>query len=254
MAPPPLHSLCIPLLHWLGIAQLLHPCSLARQQIHPPKACADEDVPRTRTRPWIWPPSEGGVQASIGQVWTRHLAPAAPASRPSLPTQFLDCACHSDSAMQFLSLSSALNGARVGLPLQGSGRAGGLAGGRETTDAGCPRSKALPHRERDVRHVRGWPWAATEQGAAPLRWPRPHHITSHVDSTPLPPNVTVLGKPVPHEKTYLIVTHPPYDATGPVQGCANLSRSATAPHRVGQRAHYGIKESHGRSFEVGGTL
>ena len=38
---------------------------------------------------------EGG--ASIGQVWTHHLAPAAPASRPSLPTQFHDCACHSDS-------------------------------------------------------------------------------------------------------------------------------------------------------------
>ena len=41
---------------------------------------------------------------SIGQVWTRHLAPAAPASRPSLPTQFHDCACHTDSALQFLSL------------------------------------------------------------------------------------------------------------------------------------------------------
>ena len=26
--------------------------------------------------------------ASIGQVWTRHLAPAAPASRPSSPSQF----------------------------------------------------------------------------------------------------------------------------------------------------------------------
>ena len=59
--------------------------------------------------------------ASIGQVWTRHLAPAAPASRPSLPTQFHDCACHADSALQFLSLPSALNGVRVGLLLQGSG-------------------------------------------------------------------------------------------------------------------------------------
>ena len=38
-------------------------------------------------------------RASIGQVWTRHLAPAAPASRPSLPTQFHDCACHADSAL-----------------------------------------------------------------------------------------------------------------------------------------------------------
>ena len=52
--------------------------------------------------------------ALIGQVWTRHLAPAAPASRPSLPTQFLDCACHSDSALQFLSLPSALNGVELG--------------------------------------------------------------------------------------------------------------------------------------------
>jgi hypothetical protein len=42
--------------------------------------------------------------SSIGQVWTRHLAPATPASRPSLPTQFHDCACHADSALQFLSL------------------------------------------------------------------------------------------------------------------------------------------------------
>ena len=49
----------------------------------------------------------GGGGASIGQVWTRHLAPAAPASRPSLPTQFLDCACHADSALQFVSLPSA---------------------------------------------------------------------------------------------------------------------------------------------------
>ena len=40
--------------------------------------------------------------ASKGQVWTRHLAPAAPASQPSLPTQFHDCACHTDSALQFL--------------------------------------------------------------------------------------------------------------------------------------------------------
>ena len=40
--------------------------------------------------------------ASIGQVWTRHLAPAAPASRPSLPTQFHDCSCHADSALQFV--------------------------------------------------------------------------------------------------------------------------------------------------------
>ena len=62
--------------------------------------------------------------ASIGQVWTRHLAPAAPASRPSSPSQFLDCACHADSAMQFLSLPSALNGVRVGLLLQGSGLGG----------------------------------------------------------------------------------------------------------------------------------
>ena len=39
--------------------------------------------------------------ASIGQVWTRHLAPAAPASQPSLPTQFHDCSCHADSVLQF---------------------------------------------------------------------------------------------------------------------------------------------------------
>ena len=40
--------------------------------------------------------------ASIGHVWTRHLAPAAPASRPSSPSQFHDCPCHADSALQFL--------------------------------------------------------------------------------------------------------------------------------------------------------
>ena len=34
-------------------------------------------------------------------MWTRHLAPAAPASRRSLPTQFHDCSCHADSALQF---------------------------------------------------------------------------------------------------------------------------------------------------------
>ena len=68
----------------------------------------------------------------MGQVWTRHLAPAAPASRPSLPTQCHDCACHADSALQFLSLPSALNGVRVGLHLQGSGlcRLFGLSSGR----------------------------------------------------------------------------------------------------------------------------
>ena len=44
----------------------------------------------------------GVVQgASIGQVWTRHLAPAAPASQPSSPSQFHDCACHADSALPF---------------------------------------------------------------------------------------------------------------------------------------------------------
>ena len=40
--------------------------------------------------------------ASIGQVWTRHLAPAAPASRPSSPSQFHGCLCHADSALQFV--------------------------------------------------------------------------------------------------------------------------------------------------------
>ena len=42
-----------------------------------------------------------GGGASIGQVWTRHLAPAAPASRPSSPTQFHECSCHADSALHF---------------------------------------------------------------------------------------------------------------------------------------------------------
>ena len=76
-----------------------------------------------RPPPPMYPRSPGplghGVPvsgASIGQVWTRHLAPAAPASRPSSPSQFLDCACHSDSALQFLSLPSALNGVGGGLP------------------------------------------------------------------------------------------------------------------------------------------
>ena len=41
-------------------------------------------------------------RASIGQVWTRHLAPAAPASRPSSPSQFHDCPCHADTALQFV--------------------------------------------------------------------------------------------------------------------------------------------------------
>ena len=44
----------------------------------------------------------GEKRASIGQVWTRHLAPAAPASRPSSPSQFHDCPCHADSALQFV--------------------------------------------------------------------------------------------------------------------------------------------------------
>ena len=50
-------------------------------------------------------PEGSGVRgrgASIGQVWTRHLAPAAPASRPSSPSQFHDCPCHADSALQFV--------------------------------------------------------------------------------------------------------------------------------------------------------
>ena len=38
-------------------------------------------------------PLEGGW-ASKGQVWTRHLAPAAPAARPSSPSQFHVCPVH----------------------------------------------------------------------------------------------------------------------------------------------------------------
>ena len=91
--------------------------------------------------------------ASIGLVWTRHLAPAAPASRPSLPSQFLDCACHSDSAMQFLSLPSALNGVRVGLPLQGSGHRRGGGGG--CTSLQTPLPSATSSR-RGVRFLRSW--------------------------------------------------------------------------------------------------
>ena len=40
--------------------------------------------------PWLLVYLDADVQegASKGQVWARHLAPAAPASRPSLPSQF----------------------------------------------------------------------------------------------------------------------------------------------------------------------
>ena len=64
--------------------------------------------------------------ASIGQVWTRHLAPAAPASRPSSPSQFHDCACHSDSALQFWRGRGGGGGSRPQLTVTG-GRGGGMA-------------------------------------------------------------------------------------------------------------------------------
>ena len=53
-------------------------------------------------RPGVCVLSNSPPRASIGQVWTRHLAPAAPASRPSSPSQFHDCSCHADSALQFV--------------------------------------------------------------------------------------------------------------------------------------------------------
>jgi len=39
-------------------------------------------------------------EAAKGQVWTRHLAPAAPASRPSLPSQFHLCPLHPQPTLQ----------------------------------------------------------------------------------------------------------------------------------------------------------
>ena len=61
-----------------------------------------------------------GASGLQGQVWTCHQAPTAPATRPSLPTQFHLCACLRDSSIQFISLTSA-NGVRAGGVLLGSG-------------------------------------------------------------------------------------------------------------------------------------
>ena len=61
-----------------------------------------------------------GPQGLKGQVWTRHEAPAAPASRPSLPSQFHRCSCLSASSIQFRSLTSR-NRVRAGGRLLGSG-------------------------------------------------------------------------------------------------------------------------------------
>ena len=71
---------------------------------------------------------EGG--ASIGQVWTRHLAPAAPASRPSSPSQFHDCPCHADSALQFVpSLVPGWGKSRAASTVEGGGGGGLVADG-----------------------------------------------------------------------------------------------------------------------------
>ena len=97
----------------------------------PPRSCTDPP-PRVPPQPRPFGTRCAREGASKGQVWTRHLAPAAPASRPSLPTQFHDCACHADSALQFLSLPSALSRASAGVRLSGSRlcRRCGLTSGR----------------------------------------------------------------------------------------------------------------------------
>ena len=99
----------------------------------------------------------GGGGASIGQVWTRHLAPAAPASRPSLPTQFHDCACHADSALQFLSLPSALNGGKSWAASTGlwalSGGGGAATRGATGTD-NTGRGHPSPMRATEPGHQR----------------------------------------------------------------------------------------------------
>ena len=88
------------------------PCIAVTRVCHsfalpPPLPLAPTLSPRCSLRPRLSPlpgcvaPCVGGG-SSIGQVCTRHCAPAAPASRPSSPTQFHDCPCHADSASQFV--------------------------------------------------------------------------------------------------------------------------------------------------------
>ena len=51
-----------------------------------------------------------GAWGLNGQVWTRHLAPAASASRPSLPSPFHSCSCLLDNSIQCHSLGVGVRG------------------------------------------------------------------------------------------------------------------------------------------------
>ena len=101
----------------IAVTRVCHSCALPLPlPLAPTLSPGCSLSPRLSPHPGCLAPCvAGGI--SIGQVCTRHCAPAAPASRPSSPTQFHDCPCHADRS----SLPSFLDGVRVGLLLQGSG-------------------------------------------------------------------------------------------------------------------------------------
>ena len=80
---PPVHRChsCVPLVPY--------PCPTLSPLPFPLGA---PSVPASHPFLAAWRPVWGGG-GSIGQVCTRHCAPAAPASRPSSPTQLHDCPC-----------------------------------------------------------------------------------------------------------------------------------------------------------------
>ena len=101
----------------IAVTRVCHSCALPLPLPFAPTLSPGCSLsPRLSPHPGCLAPCVGGG-ASIGQVCTRHCAPAVPGSRPSSPTQIHDCPCHADSS----SLPSSLDGVRVGVLLQGSG-------------------------------------------------------------------------------------------------------------------------------------
>ena len=101
----------------IAVTRVCHSCALPLPlPLAPTLSPGCSLSPRLSPHPACLAPCVGGG-GSIGQVCTRHCAPAAPGSRPSSPTQIHDCPCHAHS----WSLPSSLDGIRVGLLLQGSG-------------------------------------------------------------------------------------------------------------------------------------